>query len=166
MTALLALTAASAATSAVGARKQGLAAGRQADFEASLADTNAAIAGLQADDAMARGREAASKARSDTRQLLGTERTAAAASGVDATVGSAADVLRDTKYLGALDEQTIMNNARREAWGFEVEAMNATASGRLTRRAGRNARAAGNIGAANSLLTGAAQMIGSSRKGG
>jgi hypothetical protein len=158
-TALLALTAASAGSQAVGSLRQGGAAKRQANYEAGLADINATIAGLQADDALARGREAASKVRGDTRQLLGTQRTAAAASGVDISTGSAADVQRDTSYLGELDAQTILNNARREAWGLEVDAMNARATGRLTRMAGRNAAAAGRIGATNSLLTGGAQIL-------
>ena len=38
----------------------------------------------------------------------------------------ALDILADTAEIGELDALTIENNAKREAWGFEIEGMNAS----------------------------------------
>jgi hypothetical protein len=73
-------------------------------------------------DAIARGAEAEGRSRSQTKQILGTQRAGYAGQGVDVGTGSAVDVAADTTALGELDAMTIRNNAKREAYGYQVQA--------------------------------------------
>lgn len=148
--ALLALTAANTVNNAVSQKRQG-------DYEGQLADTNAALAQQQGADAIARGNEAANRSQLGTRQLIGAQRAALAGSGVDVGSGSAADLQADAAGMGALDALTLKNNAAREAYGYSVDAMNATARGQNARAASRNA-------VRSTLLTGAAQAYGQYRQ--
>lgn len=69
-------------------------------------------------DALARGEEEATRYRQDLAQLLGRQRTALAASNVDVTRGSAADVREQTEIFGEEDVATIRRNAEREAYAI------------------------------------------------
>lgn len=163
-TALYALTAAQTVGGAVWAMRQGKAARAEGDFAARQQSINAALAAMQANDALARGEEDVSRLKGETKQLQGAQRTAIAAAGIDASVGSAAEILRDTNYLGELDALTIRNNARREAWGFQVDEMNARRTGAMAKQAGKNAEKGAMWQAGSTLLTGAAQMYGMRRQ--
>lgn len=100
-----------------------------------LADNLVAV-GQQANDARARGSYAAGQLRSQATQLAARQRVAFANSGVDVTQGTPAQVMSATGTLGELDAQTALNNAAREAWGYDRQgqqiqqaiAMDATAS--------------------------------------
>jgi hypothetical protein len=92
--------------------------------QAQVAENNAQIAQWQADDALARGAKAATATRVKTLQLEGDQRAALAANGVDLTVGSAADILRDSDYFGKIDANTVTDNAAREAWGHRMQGAN------------------------------------------
>ena len=70
-------------------------------------------------DAGARGALAAGLARQQGTKLGAKQRVAFSNSGVDATVGTAADVIAETAMLTELDANTIRNNAAREAWGHK-----------------------------------------------
>lgn len=119
--AALALTASSAASAYAGARnRQGMAA-----YQAQVAANNAAVADIEAADALARGNRAAAETRRKYAALLGTQRASLAARGLDVTAGNANAILNDTGYFGAMDEQTVRTNAAREAWGYRVRATNA-----------------------------------------
>lgn len=155
--ALLAMTAASTAQGFMANRQAGKIGRAQGKYEGQLADMNAALADVQATDALARGDEAAGRSRLGTTQLLGGQRAALGASGVVINDGSAAQVQAEARFYGALDEITIRNNARREAWGFKAQAINDRAQGRMSRAAGRNIGKASDLASYSSLLTGAAQ---------
>lgn len=99
---------------------------------------NAAVAELQAKDALVRGAIDESKFRSGVRALIGTQRVGIASGNIDVSYGSAADVQADAAFLGELDALQIRTNAKREAWGYRVEAANARAAGGA---AAANARA-------------------------
>lgn len=88
-----------------------------------------------ANDAIVRGEEDVTTYRSDLAQVVGAARTAIAASNVDPTVGSAAQVQAETQRLGELDVGRIRANARREAVGLRSQS-EMTARGL---RAGANA---------------------------
>lgn len=120
---------------------------RRGRYEQSVANTNAALAEMQADDAERRGGLAALRHQGETRTLIGAQRAAGAASGVDLSSGSIADLQAEAAFLGELDALTIRNNAAREAWGYRAEAAG-------LRDAGRAARQAGEFGAYQSLLAG------------
>jgi hypothetical protein len=144
--ALLALTAANTIQSAVGQRRQG-------EYQAGVADLNAGLADQQAKDAIGRGAESEALSRQGTRQLIGAQRAALGASGVDLESGSALDLQKDAAGLGELDALHIRNNAAREARGYKIDALNYRSRAETARTTSRN-------GATSTLLTGAANMAG------
>ncbi len=79
---------------------------------------NAKLAKAAQEDAFARGNVDSSQPRMESAQLAGRVRTAYANSGVDASVGTAADVAAYASYMGEYEALTIQNNAAREAWGY------------------------------------------------
>lgn len=162
-TASLGLNLASAATSAIGQYRQAGAVTEQGQYAAQAALTNASLAKQQATDAATRGAYAESLQRQGTRQLIGSQRAALAAQGVDIGSGSALDVQSSTAYQGELDALMVRNNAAREAWGYQVEAGSYTQQAQVA-KAQAEATAAGLRGqAVNTLLTGALDTYGKYR---
>ena len=111
-----------AAISAYGAYQQASSQRAQAGYQAKVAENNATIAEMQAQDAKARGDKASFDVRRKYAALMGTQRASMAARGLDITDGSANAILQDTAYFGAYDEATTRSNAAREAWGYRVRA--------------------------------------------
>ena len=122
-----------------------------------IAEWNADVAGKQADDAIARGRETERRQRIGIRQTIGTQRAAFAAQGVEVDDGSALEVAQDTAALGELDLMTIRNNAAREAWGYRVGESD-------YRYKGTMANITGNQQAAGTILTGASSIANNQAK--
>lgn len=91
---------------------------------------NAAIAEIAAGDAIARGEKQVALARIQTSQLISKQQLAYVGSGVDATVGTAAQTALSTATLGELDAATIRLNAAREAFGYRSERNEILAQGR------------------------------------
>ena len=142
----LALTAVGTGVAAYGQYQQG-------QYNAQVANANASAAEAAARDAAERGDNEAAMQRLQVSRLIGRQRAAFSASGVDASSGSALDVLGDTAAMGELDVQTVRSNAAREVWGLRTQAAVDRFSGRVSRRMGA-------IGAGSTLLTGAGQMAG------
>lgn len=113
-----------------------------------MAEYNARVSEVQADDAIARGREEEQRHRKAVRGLIGSQRAALAASGVDVNAGNAVDIQADSAEMGELDALTIRTNAAREAWGFKVGAA-------VERQRGANARAEGNAQALGTIVSAA-----------
>lgn len=130
--------------------------GRQA---AAVASANAESAEAQAQDSINRGNAAADEVRRRNRQALGTQTAAAAANGADISTGSALDIFGDTAQFGELDALTTVNNAQREAYGYEVQASNYKAQASA-------AKQQGNVGAFSTLLTTPLQAYGAYKMGG
>lgn len=86
------------------------------------ARTNQELAQKAAADAVDRGNIAAGRTRITGDQLVGKQTVAYANSGVDSSVGTAANVQADTQAMSELDARTHENNAAREAWGFNQQA--------------------------------------------
>lgn len=103
----------------------------QGDYEASIARTNATIAGIQAKQAIQEGDVAASRKDMETQQTVGALRASQGASGVDVNVGSPAAARAGVAGVGAIDELTIRNNAARQAWGYQTEAIEDTYKGQF-----------------------------------
>lgn len=93
----------------------------QDETEAAQAEAlaNAEMADAAAADATMRGGQAAGRQRMEGSQLVEAQRVAYAASGVDTTVGTPANVMADTAAMSELDAKIIENNAAREAWGIK-----------------------------------------------
>lgn len=100
-----------------------------------LGNYNANISEMQSKDAIARGEESVAVHKMQTRKLIGSERAAFAASGVDISDpdSTAANVQRDTQALSELDQLTIRANAAREAWGFRTQASNQRYRGKIAK---------------------------------
>lgn len=126
------------------------------DYNAKIMQRNAQIANLQAEDAIRRGEEAELQHRRRVAHFKGMQRVAFAESGVVVDEGSPLDTVLDTTQLGEEDAMTIRRNAAREAWGFNMEAGNYAAQGRLSSM--KNSSPA--LAAAPTLLGGAAQSAG------
>ena len=122
----------------------------QANYQAQVAENNQITAERLAVDAEQRGEIEVRRHRQQVEQLKGRQVAALAASGVDVASGSPLDILSDTAGLGALDEQTIRDNAAREAWQHRVQASNQGAQAGLFRHQADSTSS----GAAGTLLTG------------
>ena len=115
-----------AAVSAYGAYSQSQDRKDMARYQAKVAENNATVAEWQAQDAEARGNRQAQEVRRKYAALMGTQRAALAARGLDISDGSANATLQDTTYFSGYDEATTRANAAREAWGYRVRGANFT----------------------------------------
>lgn len=150
-----ALTAVGTVISMAAANQQAKATASAYNSQASAADANAKLAQQQAQDAQERGRAAEEQQRQKAARFRASQKAAFAASGVDSTSGSALDVLTDTMYLSELDAANIRYNAGQEAQGFKQQANNYLFQGRSDRAAASNAKKAGRLQMASSLISGA-----------
>lgn len=132
---------------------------QQGKYESSVAKQNAQVAEAQADDAINRGNIDADRRRSQMRQQLGTQAATMAASGGDLSSGSSLDIFGDTAQFGQLDALTTVNNAQREAYGYQVQADN-------YKNQSKSARLQGNAGAMTTLLTSSLNSYGAYQAGG
>lgn len=137
----------------VAAGAQALGSIQQGNAGKAAADANARIAGQNRDIALqqAGAREDASRRRS--RQILGAQYAGAAESGIDPNSGSAARVLQDDATAAELDAMNIRYEGLMQAHGYEREQA-------MERARGKQARTAGYLGAATSILGGAAKAYG------
>jgi hypothetical protein len=164
--AVMLLTGAQALTTAVGQHQQAGAVLSQGRYHQRLAEWNANLAERQAADAVARGAKAEQRHRQGVKGLVGAQRAALAAQGIEINDGSALDVQADTVQLGELDALTLRNNAAREAWGYKAQASDERQRGIMAGLASRNEAAGLRTAAFGTLLTGAANVYGMSRGGG
>lgn len=127
-----------------------------AKYNAAVARNNAQMAEYQAQDAISRGNKAAEDHSRKVAALAGTQRASLAGRGLDLSEGTPVDILTDTELLGQYDQNTIKDNAAKEAWGARVQSSNYSA------QAGMYKTQASNISplmaAGGSLLGGAASI--------
>ncbi len=95
-----------------------------------MAESNAAAASDAAKSAIERGDKDAASARRNAGQVVGAQRAAFSARGIDISDGTAADLLDQTDFFGQSDAATIRTNARKEAYNYQARAagLNAQAS--------------------------------------
>ena len=105
----------------------------------------------RARDAIKRGESAESRKRQQTRKLIGAQRAALAAQGIDIQSGSAFEIQSETEEFGAFDAATIRINAAREVLGIRFGAEELKFRREIAGIAGRTARRA-------TLLTGGLQL--------
>jgi len=119
-----------------------------------LANYNADINDIKANDALARGQNDELRHRLSTNKLIGSQRAAFAASGVDITGAdsTAVNVFADTAALSEIDALTIRSNAAREAWGYRTQAQDDRARGRIAKQTGDNQAIGTLIGAGSTAL--------------
>lgn len=129
---LVAVTVASTAASMYSQRQQ-------AKYQSAVADQNADIAESQAQDAINRGNIEADQRRREMRQRAGTAAATMGATGAELSSGTALDIFGDNAQFGTLDALTTVNNAQREAYGYQVQGMNAIAQGNAAQSAAKSA---------------------------
>lgn len=86
-----------------------------------VANRNASIAEMQAQDAQQRGEKDAIAARQKASGMEGAQRAAFAARGLDLNAGTAGDVLDQTSFFGQADQTTARNNALKESWNKRAQ---------------------------------------------
>lgn len=129
------------------------------DIQAGTAETNAMLDKARSEDAKYRGDVAVNASRLKTRQLEGQQRAGMAASGVSLESGSPLAILEGTEFMGERDAQVIRDNAAKEAWGYDVAAVNDRNNARLLRY--RSGLERPGLNAATTLLTGVGSVASS-----
>lgn len=140
----------------VGAVQQGNAAAASANYNAKVADMNAKIAERQARDAVERGAVEEQQQRMKTSAILGQQKAAMAANGVDLKFGSPLDALVDTATMGELDALTIRANTYREERDIRQAGLNAQGQAGLMRAEAKNSKTAGFLNGFSTVLSGGA----------
>lgn len=102
-----------------------------ADYQAMVDKNNAQIERYKRDQALALGEEKVQDALRQKADLVSRQRALLGASGVDATQGSAIDLLATTEFYGQQDVNRLQANAAREAWGYDVTTADANTSAEL-----------------------------------
>jgi hypothetical protein len=116
------------------------------------AESNARLAEAAAGDALSRGEEQAVRIRGQTDRLIGQQRAAYGANGVDLSQGSPLDVMLGSRRVSEEDIRTTRMNATREAWGLRTQAQ-------AFRDQGSAAANAGLFGALGTGIAGGAQTL-------
>ena len=114
---------------------------------------NARVAVFQALNAVERGQRNESRLRLAVRGIIGAQRSAFAAAGVDVNTGSAAEIQADTAALGEQDALTIRNNAALEAWGYRTQA-------EISRYQAKVQKRAATFGVISTILGSGADILG------
>lgn len=135
------------------------AADQEAESASNQARKNQALANRAAADSIARAGREASLARMKGTNLIGEQRMGYVAGGVDATVGSAAQVQGDARYYTELDARTIENNAAREAWGYRNHGLNYQTQAAMAAQRAANQRTATILGGTGNLLNAGSQLF-------
>lgn len=138
--------------SAAGSVFQGMAAQKEAQYQAQIAKNNAIIAKQNAIAAQVAGSREEEAYRIKATNTRATQRAAFANSGIDVNIGSPLRVQVGTRKIEELDALTIRNNAFRERYDFESQARQFRAQAGLYEMQGRNAMISGAIGAASGVV--------------
>ena len=138
---------------------QGKAAKRTYEANANIAEINSRIAELGAKDALNRGQKVEAQYRQGTKKTIGSQRAAAAASGIRTDTGSARDIQTETANISELDAMTIKNNALREAFGYTAQGYQYGQEARNSTMQGQLAQSQGLFEGTQSLLTGGMRTL-------
>jgi hypothetical protein len=102
---------------------------------------------IRAAHAIQRGDKEAVRAKQLARRIIGSQRAAMGAQGIDLESGSALDIQKETASLGAEEAMIIKNNSWMEAWGYRVAENDLYGQAKYARITGKNT-------ARNTILTG------------
>jgi len=114
---------ASAGGSLASSIQQSQAIRQQGNYQKNQLQFNAQVAELQANDATNRGNKEVSTKKKQAKQIIGSQRAALAAQGIEVNEDTSSLIQQDTAGLAAEDISTIKNNAWKEAWGYRVQAL-------------------------------------------
>lgn len=131
------VAAAAAVVATVGTAVSGLQQASQMRYRGRVAEQNARLASDQARDAQERGRLDDRDTQWKTAQLMGQQRAAMAANGLDLGFGSALQVQADSAMFGQEDVRRVRENTTREMGGFDINATNFRADAIANRAAAK-----------------------------
>ena len=154
----MASSAAGGLLGASSAEASGAAQSRTYAYQAGVAQMNKRIALQNRDYAIESGEQEAGQFGLKARQVAGAIRARQGSSNLDVNQGSAVDVQQSNAAVARMDLATIRNNAARVAYGYEVEAANASAQSDLYNMAAKDARKAGHMNAIASLIGGVSSV--------
>ena len=123
---------------AVGAISKASAIRAKGKFEEAAFIENARRFKIAAEDAKKRGHKDATTFMRRVRGLVGSQRAALGASGISIDKGSSADIQAETIEIGSEGASTIRTNAYREAFGYELQAIEQESAARMSRSARKN----------------------------
>lgn len=127
-----------AGTGILGARTQAGAIRGQSEADQANADLTARRLQMQAQDAETRGTQAVRAIGMQANQAEGTARARLASQGIDPNTGSALGAQTDIEEMSELDKLTARNNAAREAYGFNSQALATTEAAKMQAMGARN----------------------------
>lgn len=90
-------------------------------YESAVARNNQILAGYQADIAQQNAAINEQNTRLKTASLMGDQRAALAANGVDLGSGSASEILASSKFMGERDALMIRDEGARRAWAIREQ---------------------------------------------
>jgi hypothetical protein len=158
--ALAAAAAISGGSALVGGINQASALRAQGDYAKSVADFNSELSDIQEKDAIDRGDKEANDISKEGNQLIGSQRASIAAQGISVDTGSAEEIQTDTRRQANMNAITRRNNARREAWGFKVQAQNYTSQGQFAQMSSNNQASASILQGGLQFASSAASAVG------
>jgi len=151
------LLVASTVVSAAGTIYGGLAANAQAQYQAKVAEQNAAMEREAAQQEQQNTRDAALKHYREVAQLKGQQAVGAAANGVVGDFGTAADTLGDTEMLSREDTKRIYDQGNQRVRGHDIGASNYEGEANAQRAKGSAAIVGSLFSAGSTVLGGAGQ---------
>jgi hypothetical protein len=160
----LVATAVGGAASAYGAIETGKAQAASYTYQSQLARQNAQVAAGNAASAQIAGDKAQTTQQQRVAQIAGRQRADMGANNIDLTSGSAASVQQDTQTLGQADVENIRSSYYDRIRGDVAQQNSFTGQSQMDLASASNAKTAGYMGAATSLL-GTASSVGSKWSG-
>ena len=130
----------------------GNAASSKFKYQAGMSRMNAMINRQNAEYETVIGEREAGRAGMKSAFTTSNIRSGQAASGGVVDTGSNADVVESQHAIGLMDQQTIRNSAAQRAYGYEIKAAEDESSAKMFEIGARNARTAGYLSAAKSIL--------------
>lgn len=124
-------------------------------YQSQVASNNEKIAKRDAGAALGAGQNAEQIQRLKTGQEVGQEKAAQAANNLDVNVGSPVDVRQATANTGEMDALTIRYNARRQAYGYDIDASNYASQASMDKFSAGESLVQGGLSAASSYIGGA-----------
>ena len=149
----LASTVVGGVVGAYGQIQAGKAAQQEANYKSAIERNNAIRADYAAEDAIQRGKIAEKAQRTKGALLLSQMKAVMGSSGQVIDEGSAGELVIDQAGINELEALNVRSSSEREAFGLKEQAEGFEASSRLYKVSGANARSAGRVAAAGTVLT-------------
>lgn len=130
----------STASTIYGTYQQMQAARNNANYQASVANQNAALAEAQAVSAGEQGAYQQSQIRQQARQVAASQKAGYSAAGLDIQAGTPLAVQGDTAYQSEQDIQASRYNTMLSMWGLDTQANNYRQQAQYAKQAGKYAQ--------------------------